>query len=173
MQRELDDNEALSCTSKSTTKGDTKFCGLKCDVDGVALLTSLSSLAETNGSDILEKKQHTRAEADSSSSSSGLSSVGSTRSSTHSSDIASQLDEDEEIFEDASSVLPDGTYGASSCMCTYRHVHMRTYAHVHLQACACIHTHAQHACTHIYTCAHAHTHIHMHMHTYIQAYMCA
>ena len=93
-------------SSKSTTEGNTKFCQLEGNVDEVALLTSLSSLAETDGSDILEKKEHTRAEADSTCSSSS-----STRSSTQCSDIASQPDEDEEeIFEDASSVLADGMF---------------------------------------------------------------
>ena len=176
-QRELDDNEALSCTSKSTTaKRDTKFCGLECDVDGVALLTSLSSLAETNGSVILEKKHHARAEADSSSSSSGLSSVGSTRSSTHSSDIASQLDEDEEIFEDASSVLPDGMEQVLVCthimmytcahILTYTRAHIRhtnTHMHtLHVHTLTQVHTHTQ-TCTH--TCMHTHTHTHKHMQT--------
>ena len=99
----------LPSNTKPTSKGDVKLRQLEHNIDEVALLTSLSSLAETDAGGILEKKAHTRAEADSSSSSSGLSSVGSTRSSTQSSDIASQPDEDEEeIFEDASSVLADG-----------------------------------------------------------------
>ena len=102
--KETDNGVLLS--SKSSAKGDIKFCHLEGNVDEVALLTSLSSLAETDGSDILEKKEHTRAEAESSCSSSS-----STRSSTQCSDIASQPDEDEEeIFEDASSVLADGMH---------------------------------------------------------------
>ena len=119
------DNGLLLSTSKSTAK-------LEGNVDEAALLTSLSSLAETDANDILEKKEHRRAEADSSSSSS------STRSSTQCSDIASQPDEDEEeIFEDASSVLADGTYGSRTdcytymCVLTHTHTHTHTHAHAH------------------------------------------
>ena len=44
----------------------TNFCRLEGNVDEVALLTPLSSLVETDAGDILEKKEHERAEADSS-----------------------------------------------------------------------------------------------------------
>ena len=44
----------------------TNFCRLEGNVDEVALLTLLSSLVETNAGDSLEKKEHARAEADSS-----------------------------------------------------------------------------------------------------------
>ena len=87
------DNKVLLSTSKPIAKGDAKFCQSEGSVGRDALLTSFSSLTETNTSEILAKKEHERAEADSSSSSSGSSS---TRSSTQNSDIASQPDEDEE-----------------------------------------------------------------------------
>ena len=137
----MDDNGVLSSASRSTNKGDTELHRLDCNVDKVTLLTSLSSLAETTASDILEKKVHARAEADSSSSScSGLSSVGSTRSSAHSSDVASQLDEDEEeIFEDASSVLPDGMGQPDKHMDTHKHtcIHMQLHTYAPSRARIC------------------------------------
>ena len=56
----------LLSSTRPTAKGDTNFCRLEGNVDEVALLTSLSSLVETDAGDILEKKEHARAEADSS-----------------------------------------------------------------------------------------------------------
>ena len=56
----------LLSSTTPTAKGDTNFCRLEVNVDEVALLTSLSSLVETDAGDSLEKKEHARAEADSS-----------------------------------------------------------------------------------------------------------
>ena len=56
----------LFSSTRPTAKGDTNFCQLEGNVDKVALLTSLSSLVETDAGDSLEKKEHARAEADSS-----------------------------------------------------------------------------------------------------------
>ena len=127
--KELDNNKVLLSTSKPIVKDGAKFCQPEGSVGGDALLTSFSSLTETNNGNILAKKEQERAEADSSSSSSGSSS---TRSSTQNSDIASQPDEDEEeIFEDASSVLVDGMgenvvciYGVDAGTCIHSDLHM-------------------------------------------------
>ena len=56
----------LLSSTRPTAKGDTNFCRLEGNVDEVALLTLLSSLVETDAGDSLEKKEHARAEADSS-----------------------------------------------------------------------------------------------------------
>jgi len=139
------DNKVLLSTSKPIAKGDAKFCRPEGSVGGDTLLTSFSSLTETNTSDILAKKEHERAEADSSSSSSGSSS---TRSSTQNSDIASQPDEDEEeIFEDASSVLADGMGEIVMCIyCVDGLAQLHTQTHAYINTCTDKHIHTQ---THI------------------------
>ena len=125
--KEIDNNEALSSSLKSAE-------ATYPQQDEGAALASLSSSVEIDDRDELDKKEQRRAAGgdSSSTSSSGLSSADSTRCSTRGSDVASQPDDDEEeLFEDASSFPLDGMYS----VCMGVHMHMYVPARTRMFVC--------------------------------------